>query len=289
MCAEMKKGKDPECLMYDCPHKKELDLAVDELNQEKLRNEALNQRLESVDALIEQGIIDVRGLFEELLKGNDKITDKQLEQAISNVERVFDTQKITDIVNDNLKMRKEAHRQGLKLMELQAGLKIALQEKEGLLDTIRLREDRDKEIIKDMRNMDRQAEEQHKLVEGNKVKINRQEQELKVIEEFIGKARETIKGLKQEHEFYQKEIKALKTPNLTPEGKRVVKLIKKVESLKNKPNGAFFKVLGGNASKAEYKTKMVYMELKDRYFGLAEFEKQKIVERYDKVAQMMGE
>ena len=100
MCAEMKKGKDPECLMYDCPHKKELDLAVDELNQEKLRNEALNQRLESVDALIEQGIIDVRGLFEELLKGNDKITDKQLEQAISNVERVFDTQKITDIVNE---------------------------------------------------------------------------------------------------------------------------------------------------------------------------------------------
>jgi len=33
----------------------------------------------------------------------------------------------------------------------------------------------------------------------------------------------------------------------------------------------------------------LFAEIKDAYFGLAEFEKQKIVERYDEAARMMGE
>ena len=36
----MAKGKDPECLMYDCPHKQELSVITDELAEEKKKNDA---------------------------------------------------------------------------------------------------------------------------------------------------------------------------------------------------------------------------------------------------------
>ena len=110
---KMGKGKDPECLMYDCPHKIELSVITDELAEEKKKNESLNSRLESVDALIEQGLLDIRGLFKELFEDSEKLTDKQIENVIRKVEGVFNTQKITDIVNDNLRLRKEIHQRDL--------------------------------------------------------------------------------------------------------------------------------------------------------------------------------
>ena len=63
--AEFRKGKDPECLLYDCPHKKELEMAMDENAELTKKNEELNLRLESVDNLIEQGLVDIKGIITE--------------------------------------------------------------------------------------------------------------------------------------------------------------------------------------------------------------------------------
>ena len=274
--------------MYDCPHKKQLAVAQDEIKELEAKNEELNNRLESVDNLIEQGLVDIKGIITELFKGTDKINTEDIEKITSKVERVFNTQKITDIVNDNLRLRKELHHRELKIMELSSEAKIINQENQSLNDDVRLREELDKNQIKEIRNMDKQAEEQLSLINANDLKLRMQDKNLKVLEEFIINSRNTIKGLKEEHLYYLKEFKALKSPNLTKHGKKVLNLIKGVKKLKNKPNGALFKIWG-NASKAEYEAKMVFMELKDMYFGLADFEKQKVVEQYDEVARLMGE
>ena len=139
--AELKRGKDPECAMFDCPHKKELESAIDELNNEKQKNEELNNRLESVDMLIEQGLVDIKGIFTELFKGTDRIEEDDIAKIINKVERVFDTQKITDIVNENLKLRKVVHQKDLKIMEFNRELDIARQENQSLKDDVRVREE----------------------------------------------------------------------------------------------------------------------------------------------------
>ena len=279
--AELKRGKDPECAMFDCPHKKELESAIDELNNEKQKNEELNNRLESVDMLIEQGLVDIKGIFTELFKGTDRIEEDDIAKIINKVERVFDTQKITDIVNENLKLRKVVHQKDLKIMEFNRELDIARQENQSLKDDVRVREELDKNIIRGMRNIEHQAETQTKTLDANNLVIHQQESKLKVLEEFISNARSTIQELKKEHEHYLKELKALKNPHLTREGRKVLKLIKRLKKLKN---GSIF--MGFNRG---YKAKVVYAELKDAYFGLADFEKQKLVDDYDEVAQMMGE
>ena len=132
-----------------------------------------------------------------------------------------------------------------------------------------------------MSNKEQQAETQTKTLDANNLVIHQQESKLKVLEEFISNARSTIQELKKEHEHYLKELKALKNPHLTREGRKVLKLIKRLKKLKN---GSIF--MGFNRG---YKAKVVYAELKDAYFGLADFEKQKLVDDYDEVAQMMGE
>ena len=283
---QLKKGKDPECTMYDCPHKIQLSVVNDELENANKKNEELNVRLESVDALIEQGLVDIKGLFTELFKGTDKIKEEDVSKIVGKIEKVFDTQKITDIVTDNLKLRKQIHQKDLKIMEVTRDNDITKQENIILKDDVRVREELDKNIIKGMRNMEQQAQAQSVSIESNVLKLKQQEYQLKVLEEFIGDSRETIKGLKQEHEYYLKEVKATKTPKLTKEGKKVIKLIKRVKSLKNKPYGGLNWVLRRDTT---HKVKMTYMELKDAYFGLADFEKQKIVSKYDEVAKMMGE
>ena len=284
--SEFKKGKDPECAMFDCPHKKELEMAVDELNQEKKKNEELNARLESVDALIEQGLVDVKGLLNELFRGSERIDENQIRKVIERVEKVFDTQKITDIVNDNLRLRKELHQRELKITEQKQEIIIISQERQLLNDTIRVREERDKNLIVDMRNMDKQAEEQFNLISKNKLEINQQELKLKALEGLTQRARITIKELQKEHEYLAKEIKAHKSPKMTKEGRKVLSLIRRVESLKNSHRLSLNALFTRDR---EYKAKVLFFNLKTLYFNLANFEKQKLVGQYDEVARLMGE
>lgn len=284
--ADVKKGKDPECTMYDCPHKRELAVSEDELKDEKKKNQELNSRLESVDALIDQGLVDIKGLFTELFKGTDKVSEGDVQKIVNKIEKVFDTQKITEIVSDNLRLRKEIHQRDIKIMELIREVGITKQENHSLKDDVRIREELDKNIIKGMRNMEKQNEDQNSIIQRNTLTLKQQEQQLKVLEDFITNARETIKTLKEEHEYYLKEIKAVKNPKLTKEGKKVLNLIKKIKSLKNGGKWGFNRLLKRDMS---YKIKLAYMELKDAYFGLADFEKQKLVSKYDEVAKMMGE
>ena len=68
---------------------------------------------------------------------------------------------------------------------------------------------------------------------------------------------------------------------MTKEARKVMSLIKKVKRLKQ----SRFKLFGDN----NYKLKIKYAELKEAYFALADYEKQKIVEQYDETARMMGE
>ena len=284
--SEFKKGKDPECAMFDCPHKEELEMAIDELSQEKKKNEELNARLESVDVLIEQGLVDVRGLLSELFKGSERIDEKQINKVIERVEKVFDTQKITDIVNDNLKLRKELHQRELKVAEQKNEILIISQERQSLNDTIRSREERDKGMIADMRNMDRQAEEQLNLISKNKTEISQQELKLKVLEDFTQKARITVKELQEEHKYLAKEIKAHKSPKMTKEGRKALILIKRIKSLKNSHRLSLNALFTRDR---DYKAKTLFFSLKTLYFNLADFEKQKLVGQYDEVARLMGE
>ena len=284
--AEFRKGKDPECLLYDCPHKKELEMAMDENTELNKKNEELNLRLESVDNLIEQGLVDIKGIITEIFKGSTKIEPEKVQKVVEKIESVFDTQKITDIVNDNLRLRKELHIREIKMKEQKQENLILRQEKEALHDTLKVREEKDIESIKAIRNMDKQGEEQLKTINENSLKIKYQEASLKVLENFIVESRSAIKGMKDEHEHLLKENKALKSPKLTKEGRRVLKLIKRLKSLKNGSKLSLHRLLPGDK---EFKAKVVFMEIKVAYFNLAEFEKQKIVEKYDEVARMMGE
>lgn len=272
--------------MYDCPHKQELEKAVDEITELSKKNEELNQRLESVDNLIEQGLIDIKGIISGIFKDSTKVKPEDVSKIVDKIEAVFDTQKITDIVNDNLKLRKESHIRELKVKELKQELSITAQEKESLEYTLKLREDKDINLIKDLRNMDKQADEQLSKISQNNLSIKHQESELKALNDFISKARESIKDLKEEHTYLQKEVKAHKAKNLTGEAKKVLSLVKKVKSLRNGSKWGFNAILKRNTS---FKAKVVYMELKDAYFGLADYEKQKIVNEYDEVAKLMGE
>ena len=284
--AEFRKGKDPECLLYDCPHKKELEMAMDENTELNKKNEELNLRLESVDNLIEQGLVDIKGIITEIFKGSTKIEPEKVQKVVEKIESVFDTQKITDIVNDNLRLRKELHIREIKMKEQKQENLILRQEKEALHDTLKVREEKDIESIKAIRNMDKQGEEQLKTINENSLKIKYQEASLKVLENFIVESRSAIKGMKDEHEYLLKENKALKSPKLTKEGRRVLKLIKRLKSLKNGSKLSLHRLLPGDK---EFKAKVVFMGIKVAYFNLAEFEKQKIVEKYDEVARMMGE
>jgi len=284
--AEFRKGKDPECLLYDCPHKKELEMAMDENAELTKKNEELNLRLESVDNLIEQGLVDIKGIITEIFKGSTRIEPEKVQKVVEKIESVFDTQKITDIVNDNLRLRKELHIREIKLKEQKQENLILRQEKEALHDTLKVREEKDIESIKAIRNMDKQSEEQLKTLNENNLKIKHQEAGLKVLEIFIMESRVVIKGLKDEHEHLLKENKALKSPKLTREGRKALKLIKRLKGLKNSHRLSLYRLLPGDR---EFKAKVLFAEIKDAYFGLAEFEKQKIVERYDEAARMMGE
>jgi len=284
--AEFRKGKDPECLLYDCPHKKELEMAMDENAELTKKNEELNLRLESVDNLIEQGLVDIKGIITEIFKGSTKIEPEKVQKVVEKIESVFDTQKITDIVNDNLRLRKELHIREIKMKEQKQENLILRQEKEALHDTLKVREEKDIESIKAIRNMDKQGEEQLRVINENTLKMRYQEASLKVLENFIVESRSAIKGMKDEHEYLLKENKALKSPKLTKEGRRVLKLIKRLKSLKNGSKLSLHRLLPGDK---EFKAKVVFMGIKVAYFNLAEFEKQKIVEKYDEVARMMGE
>src|SRR3990167_9709427 len=194
--AELKMGKDPECAMHECPHKNELALAIDEIRVEKQKNEELNQRLESIDSLIEQGLVDIKGIIAELFKGNARIEPEKIKKIAEEIEAVFNTQKITDIINENLRLRKEKHISEVKITELKQEIKIVMEEKQAMQDTLRLREEKDLNLIKGMRNIDKQAEEQLNLVNSNNLSIRHQETKLKAFEDFIKKAREDVKELK---------------------------------------------------------------------------------------------
>ena len=279
--AELKKGKDPECSMYSCPHKNELEAAMDEIAILSRKNEELNQRLESIDSLIEQGLVDIKGIIAELFKGNARIEPEKIKKITEEIEAVFNTQKITDIINENLRLRKEKHISEVKITELKQEIKIVMEEKQAMQDTLRLREEKDLNLIKGMRNIDKQAEEQLNSINSNNLSIKHQETKLKALEDFIKKAREDVKELKEEHIYLQKEIKAYKTKGLTKEARKVMSLIKKVKRIKNSK----FKLFGNN----NYKLQVKYVELKEAYFALADYEKQKIVEQYDEAARLMGE
>src|SRR3990167_4285807 len=194
--AELKKGKDPECSMYSCPHKNELEAAMDEIAILSRKNEELNQRLESIDSLIEQGLVDIKGIIAELFKGNARIEPEKVKKTAEEIEAVFNTQKITDIINENLRLRKEKHISEVKITELKQEIKIVMEEKQAMQDTLRLREEKDLNLIKGMRNIDKQAEEQLNSINSNNLSIKHQETKLKALEDFIKKAREDVKELK---------------------------------------------------------------------------------------------
>ena len=284
------RGKDPDCLLYDCPHKVELSRSQDEVDMLEKKNKELNERLESIENLISQGLTDFKGLITEIVK--DKFKPEEIESIIKAVKTTFDSQKITDIVNENLDLRKALRNTELKVAELQNAIIITTQQRDVLEISIKSREEKDLELIKKLRNTSRETEKQIRVLDDNARKIREQEQHLKMLEDFTGEARNIIKGLKDEHEFLLKDNKTLKVENqfigfvmaknLTKEGKRAYTLIKRIKGLKTGSNGALNWLL-------RQKPELAYAKLKTLYFSLNSVEKQSLNQSYDEVARLMGE
>lgn len=285
------KGKDADCGLYDCPHKQALSNALDEVTMLEKKNQELNERLESIDNMISQGLVDFKGLLREILKDRE-ITPDKIEQISKEINRTFDTAKITDIVNENLGLRKTINSKDMKITELTADLNIIKQQKEALEVANKAREEKDISLIKSIREAGFKSQEQLRDIELKDKQIRQKEIQLKALESFIAEARNTIKGFKLEHEELLKANKQLKEENifigfvakktLSPKGKRALRLIKACKSLKNSHKGLLLRL--------KYRSpETAYNKLKALYFGLNEVERTSLSNDYDEVAKLYGE
>lgn len=285
-------GKDPECTLFNCPHKVELSTALDEIAMLEQKNQQLNQQIETIENLISQGLTDFKGLITEIVK--DKFKPEEIEQITKAVSKSFDSQKITDIVNENLALRKALRSSELKIIETNNALQIKAQQLESLEVTIKAREEKDLELIKRLRNTGQEADKQLKEFSLNARKIKEQELHLKMLEDFTAKARVDIAEHKNIKEELIKETKDLKTdweitsklshnPNYKPkEVKRLLTLCKRIKGLKTKGNGLRSLLLRQTPDK-------MYFKVKTLYFGLSQKEKELCSDKYDEIARLMGE
>src|SRR3990167_324324 len=285
-------GRDPECTLFNCPHKVELSTALDEIAMLEQKNQQLNQQIETIENLISQGLTDFKGLITEIVK--DKFKPEEIEQITKAVSKSFDSQKITDIVNENLALRKALRSSELKIIETNNALQIKAQQLESLEVTIKAREEKDLELIKRLRNTGQEADKQLKEFSLNARKIKEQELHLKMLEDFTAKARVDIAEHKNIKEELIKETKDLKTdweitsklshnPNYKPkEVKRLLTLCKRIKVLKTKGNGLRSLLLRQTPDN-------MYFKVKTLYFGLSQKEKELCSDKYDEIARLMGE
>ena len=285
------KGKDADCGLYDCPHKKNLSIALDEIAELENKNQELNSRLETIDNMISQGLTDFKGLLKEILKDKD-ITPEKIEDIGKQINRVFDTGKITDIINENLNLRRIINSKNLEIAEITSGFDITKQQKEALEINIKAREEKDLNLIKQLRTTGIRSEEQLKEIEARDAQIKKKEMQLKALEDFIVDARKVIIALKEEHEGYLKDNKELRTENkfiaftakanLTKLGKKTLRLIKVIKRLKYGRKGLMLRFRFSNP-------KRVYEKVKDLYYDLNNIEKSSLSNEFDEVARLMGE
>lgn len=295
MTLKKPKGVDELCLLHDCPHKKDLIEAHDNISELQNTNKELNGRLDSITNMMSQGLVDVQGLINKILEGKERFNPEDIDKISKEIRKAFDHSKITEIVNENLNFRKVILSKDKTISELQTLLHISTQESESLKEHIKNREEQDKRIIQDLRNMDKKHDEQLKQIQKNDGELQMQDTRINALSDFLEKKRHEVSLLKKEHEDL-----ILSKQNLNKELKQLFKMnakAKKLMSFKAK------KVLTGCNSIISLKTGKIsvlsvlmkrdagklYPKLKDAYFALNQAEKELLIDKYDEVCRLMGE
>lgn len=289
----MMKGKHDNCPMYDCPHKVELAKAIDDINALESTNQELNNRMSSVDKLIEEGLTDFKGIMNEVMKDKFKVED--IDKILGKIERAFDSKKITEIVDENLKLRKILQSERMQISGLKSDNLILRQNNEALEVGIKSREEQDLKMIKDLRNMQVTSENNLRTLSEQSSLMSRNELQLKALDEFIASSRLQIGKLKEEHENYLKQAEIMKKENallsknnvkikalLPKKARQVLSLSDEVKRLKEGRINMIDLLMKKNAITG-FKT------LKAMFFSLNDVERSYCIEKYDETARLMGE
>jgi chromosome segregation ATPase len=259
------KGKDPECLLYDCPHKRELSTANDEIEVLNRRNNELYHRLTSM---------------ETMLKEEFKNPDQN---------------KTKEILSENIAFRKTLTARESTIASMGHEITILKKINEDLEVERKFREERDIKVIRELRHIDKNLEDQQRKLQENEFKIGQQDAQLKALDEFRDKARLEVQELRDEHikliSDNQRLVKENKTYTkslgknksaLSKYCKRVLSMCKRIQGLKTARKSMFNR-------NPEQTCLKVFRKLKSEYFALPAFEKSVCAEEYDKTARLMGE
>ena len=274
----MKQTHKEFCPIPSCPGRQEIILLQETSNTLQDINNNLNEELNKIKQLIDDGMVSIRDIIAEIFKGQD-IKDAKLNEITDKIETAFDTRRVAEIISTNLSLRKALVSVQSDVMKYKAEVSNLKQEKEAVMSDLKAREERDLSLIKEINNAKNIGEQQIKVMRENGEKIRQQELQLKALKDFIEEARVEVSQLESRHTFQLRENHFNKR-----KVKKVITLSHSIKRLKQGTNNPFKRLL---LRKPEAKAIKQYEQLKTLYLELNTAERQNVGIEFDKVSEIM--
>jgi len=208
---ESNKWLNKTCPLFGCADRLEQARLKEELNVTKSEKEDIYREMQKIKQLVSGGALSLQQVIESVLDNRTDIDKVKLEALKEKLEKVFSSERIAEMINQNLNSRKELHEKEMMLRDRDIAIRSLKQEVVLREQTLKDRERKEIDQIKEFSNMDKQHEDLGKANKALRWDKERLGSEVKALEEFKQERLQEITKLKEQHESLNNNYKVFTT------------------------------------------------------------------------------